>query len=62
MVNSSSNNKVVAKGIRLEIDPLTGDLYLIFKIVDEQFKQKVREDWENDVEMQVDGKDLIEKK
>lgn len=50
----------VARAIRMEIDPNTGDLYLVFKVIDEGFKQRVREDWNQDVELRILGKDLIE--
>jgi hypothetical protein len=50
----------VARGIRMEIDPNTGDLYLVFKVIDENFKQRVREDWCRDVELKILGRDLVE--
>lgn len=49
----------VARAIRMEIDPNTGDLYLVFKVIDESFKQRVREDWNADVELKILGRDLI---
>jgi hypothetical protein len=59
------NNKVktfdtVARAIRMEVDPNTGDLYLVFKVIDENFKQRIRESWDADVELKVLGKDLVE--
>lgn len=50
----------VARATRMEIDPNTGDLYLVFKVIDEGFKQRVREDWNQDVELEILGKDLKE--
>lgn len=52
----------VARAIRMEIDPNTGVLYLVFKVVDEGFKQRVRENWDGDVELKILGKDLVEKR
>lgn len=52
----------VARAVRMEVDPLTGDLYLVFKVVDENFKQRVRENWSADVELKVLGRDLVEQK
>lgn len=52
----------VARAIRMEIDNNTGDLYLVFKIIDEDFKQKVREDWMDDIKLEILGKDLITKR
>jgi hypothetical protein len=54
-------NDTVARAIRMETDPITGDLYLVFKVIDESFKQRVRENWIDDVELIVLGKDLIQK-
>jgi hypothetical protein len=49
----------IARAVRIEIDPITGDVYLVFKVIDEAFKQKVRENWEQDLELRILGKDLI---
>jgi hypothetical protein len=54
-------HNTVARGIRMEVDPNTGDLYLVFKIIDEDFKQRVREDWSRDVELKILGRVLVEK-
>ena len=50
----------VARAIRMEIDPITGDLYLVFKVIDESFKQRVRDNWMDDVELKLLGRALIE--
>lgn len=52
----------VARGTRMEIDPNTGDLYLVFRVIDEDFKQRVRENWGDDVELKILGRDLVEKR
>jgi hypothetical protein len=54
------NTDTVARAIRMEIDPITGDLYLVFKVIDESFKQRIRENWEADVQLKVLGKELVE--
>ena len=50
----------VARAMRMELDPNTGDVYLVFKVIDEDFKQRVRENWQDDFELEVKGKDLLE--
>lgn len=55
----SKTNQTVARATRMEIDPNTGDLYLVFKIIDESFKQSVRENWDDDVELTILGKELV---
>lgn len=52
----------VARAVRMEVDPNTGDLYLVFKVVNEDFKQRVRENWDADVDLQILGRDLVEKR
>lgn len=52
-------NETVARAIRMEVDPNTGDLYLVFKVIDEAFKQRVRENWGADIPLKVLGKDLV---
>ena len=51
----------VARAVRIEIDPNTGDMYLVFRVIDESFKQKIREDWDSDIQLKILGKDLIKK-
>jgi hypothetical protein len=51
----------IARAVRIEIDPLTGDVYLVFKVIDEAFKQNVRENWEQDIEVKVLGRDLVKR-
>ena len=50
----------VARGVRMEVDKLNGDLYLVFKVIDESFKQRIRDNWNDDVELKLLGRDLIE--
>lgn len=56
-----NTHDTVARAVRMEVDPLTGDLYLVFKVVDEAFKQKVREDWDQDIDLQILGRDLVKR-
>ena len=55
-----NTKNTVARAVRIEIDPNTGDVYLVFKIVDVAFKQRVRDDWSADVQLKVLGRDLVE--
>ena len=54
-----SKYETVAKAIRLEVDESKDDVYIIFKIVDERFKQKVRDDWKEDIEVKLVNKELV---
>jgi len=50
--------KTVANAIRIEVDKTTDDVFIIFKITDLQFKQKVRESWADDIELELINKSL----
>lgn len=54
-----SKYKEVAKGVRLEVDDSNGDVYIVFRIIDEQFKQKIRANWGDDIEFKVVNKTLV---
>jgi hypothetical protein len=54
--------ETVARAVRIEIDPTTNDMYLVFRIIDERFKRKVRENWNNDIPVEVQGLSLVERK
>lgn len=55
-----NTHDTVARAVRMEVDPITGDLYLVFRVIDESFKQRIRENWDADVELRVLGRALVE--
>jgi hypothetical protein len=55
------NTEAVATAVRMEFDQTNGDLYLVFKVIDESFKQRVRENWLQTIDLVMLGKDLIQK-
>jgi hypothetical protein len=54
-------NKIVAVAARMEIDNSTDDVYIVFKVINEDFKRRIRGNWLDDVELKVIGKTLEEK-
>jgi hypothetical protein len=56
-----NTHDTIARAVRIEIDPITNDVYLVFKVIDEAFKQNVRENWEQDVELKILGRDLVKR-
>jgi hypothetical protein len=59
-MNHKALNHTIAKVIRVERDPYTDKIYLVFEIVDESFKKRVKEDWMQDIDVKIIGKNLIE--
>lgn len=43
----------VARACRLEFDKNNNDVYIVFKIIDEDFKKRVRENWEKDYQLEM---------
>jgi hypothetical protein len=56
-----STDTTVAKAVRMEHNPETDTLYIVFEIVDEDFKKRIKDDWMQDVELKLLGKGLVEK-
>ncbi len=49
----SDKYQTIAKAVRLEVDENTDDVYIVFKIVSEKYKQSVRVNWDTDLEFLV---------
>jgi len=59
-MNHKSLNNTIAKVTRIEHNSDTDKIYLVFEIVDERFKQRVKKDWMQDVDVKLVGRDLVE--
>lgn len=55
-----SINKIVARAVRIETDEASGKLYIVFEIIDEKFKHRIKNDWSSDIELELNGKELKE--
>lgn len=53
--------KTVAKAVRIELNETTDELFIVFEVVDEQFKKKIKDNWMRDVPLHLIGKHLKEK-
>lgn len=58
-MNKSALYKVVAEAVRVEFEEKSGALYLVFEIIDEDFKKRIKQDWTADIELELDNKKLI---
>ena len=43
----------VAKFVRIERDVDTDDIYIVFQVIDEKFKKKIKHDWSEDVPLKL---------
>ena len=53
--------KTVAQAVRIELNEATDELFIVFEVVDELFKKKIKEDWMKDIPLHLIGKNLKEK-
>ena len=53
-------DKVVAEAVRMEYEEKTGDLYIVFKVKDEKYKQELKKNWTKDIEFRLVDKVLVE--
>lgn len=60
MRTSKPKKNVVATAVRFELNEQSGDVHLVFKVVDEGFKKRIREEWHNHIPLKLVGKDLVE--
>jgi len=57
-MKKTAQNQTVAKAIRVEHNPDSDSVYLVFEITDEDFKKRIKLSWTDDIELKVIGKDL----
>ena len=50
----------VAEAVRVEHDRSDDTVFLVFKIIDEKFKRKIKNDWTQDLPLIMIGKKLVE--
>lgn len=49
----------VAKAVRLERDSNTDEVFIVFQVIDEDFKQRIQKHWKDDIELEMKDKSLI---
>lgn len=58
-MNNKSLYKVVAEAVRVEYEHKSNSVYLVFEIIDEDFKKRIKEDWAADISLELEDKKLI---
>lgn len=59
MESKIASYQTIARAVRVEHDVKTDTIFLVFEVVDESFKQRIKNDWMQDIEVQIIGKDLV---
>lgn len=58
-MDKSALYKVVAEAVRIEYEEKSGAVFLVFEIIDEDFKKRIKKDWTADISLELDNKKLI---
>lgn len=53
------NKQIVANAVRVEFNPKSDELFIVFQVVDEDFKSKIKENWMQDIELKIIGRSLV---
>lgn len=56
------NKQIVANAVRVEFNPKSDELFIVFQVVDEEFKSKIKENWMQDIELKIIGRSLVMEK
>ena len=57
MANIPKN--VVATAVRVEYNSDSDEVYLVFLIVDQDFKKRIKKDWTQDIDLELINKNLV---
>jgi hypothetical protein len=53
--------KILAEAVRVEYEHHTGEVFIVFKVLDNKFKEDIKINWTKDIEYRIIDKHLIEK-
>lgn len=61
-MSKNYQDDTVAVAVRVEHSLDRDDVFLVFKIVNERFKKRIKNDWTEDIELRIIEKRLVLKK
>lgn len=51
--------KILAEAVRLEYEEKNGNLFIVFKVIDQKFKNDIKTNWTKDIEYRLIDKLLV---
>lgn len=51
MSSKDPKYQTVAKGVRLEVDEDTNEVFIVFKVVDSKFEKHIKNNWLDNIEL-----------
>ena len=58
-MDKKSLNHTIAVAVRVEQNFESNELFLVFEVVDEEFKKQIKENWMADIELKIIGRKLV---
>jgi hypothetical protein len=53
--------KIIAEAVRIEFEQKTGELFIVFKVLDGKFKEDIKNNWTKDIEYRLIDRSLVSK-
>jgi hypothetical protein len=53
--------KTIAEAVRIEFEQKTGELFIVFKVLDGKFKEDIKNNWTKDIEYRLIDRSLVSK-
>lgn len=54
-----SYEKIIAEAVRIEFEQRTGELYIVFKVLDNKSKEDIKTNWTKDIEYRLIDRSLV---
>lgn len=51
--------KTIAEAVRIEFEQKTGELYIVFKVIDNKAKEDIKNNWTKDIEYRLIDRSLV---
>ena len=50
--------EIIGEAVRVEFSEKTGEIFLVFNITNEEFKNTIKKDWTQDIELKIIDKKI----
>lgn len=54
-----NHEKLLAEAVRIEYEEKSGNLYIVFKVLDDKFKHDIKTEWTKDIEYKLINRSLV---
>jgi hypothetical protein len=58
-MKNKSLNTILAEAIRIDYENSSGEVYIVFQVLDEDFKKHIKDNWIDDIDLKIIGRKLF---